>query len=81
MLTMPIWTLVHGFAIAVEPETFAMAAGAFGTSKDMHFGMGLSHGTVSSAVGPGRFDAREQVAILDREAEMRRRLREMAAAR
>ena len=35
------------------------------------------HGTVSNAVGPS-FDAGEQVVILDREAEMRRWLREMA---
>ena len=37
------------------------------------------HGTVASAVGPSRFDAGEQLAFLDREAEMVERLAEMAA--
>ena len=39
------------------------------------------HGTVASAAPPGSFDAAEQVQILDREAEMRRWLREMAGTR
>ena len=37
-----------------------------------------SHGTVSTLL-PSEFDAAEQVRVLDREAEMRRRLEELAA--
>ena len=39
------------------------------------------HGTVAGAVGPTAFDAGEQLAFLDQEAEMIRRLGRLAAAR
>lgn len=40
-----------------------------------------SHGTVASAIGPPMFDAGEQLAFLEREAEMIERLQELAVAR